>query len=152
MIVAGQLLEPVFEKMKTGLHIREESGWWHAFQSLRTLTLWMFGMLFFRAVSLPDALMRLGDSLHVQLGSGVLFSIRSAIDFSALGGTGGLAVMGLSFLAVLVVDYLKYRNIDVQEKLAGLKWPYRWALYYVLVVVLFCSLDIAAQESIYAQF
>ena len=152
VIVSGQLLEPVFQKMKTGLRIREESGWWHAFQSLRTLTLWMFGMLFFRAASLPDALTRLGASLHGLLDAGLLQGINLAVPFADLGGIGGLAVMGLGFLAVLAVDYMKYRDINVLEKLAGLKWPYRWAVYYVIVLVVFCSLDIAAQESIYAQF
>ncbi len=152
VIVSGQLLEPIFKRAKTALHIREESWWWHAFQSIRTIALWMVSLLFFRAESLPDSLTRLAASLHIQLDLVLFREIKGAVKFTDLGGIGGLAVMVLCFLAVLAVDYLAYRGVNVQEKLAGLKWPYRWAAYYAIVLVVFFSLNIAGQESLYAQF
>ena len=60
--------------------------------------------------------------------------------------------MTVCFLAVLAVDYLQYRGVNIQEKLAGLKGPYRWAIYYAIVLVVFFSLNIAGQESLYARF
>ena len=152
VIVSGQLLEPAFKRAKACLHIREESWWWHAFQSLRTIAVFMVNLLFFRSASLPDALTRLAASVHVRSDAGLLRQIDLAVSFADLGGLSGLVLMALSFGAVLVVDYLKYRDIDVQKKLAGLKAPCRWAVYYVIVLVLFCSLSIASQESLYAQF
>lgn len=152
VIVTGQLLEPVFRKTVTGLHIREESWWWHLFQSLRTIALWMVSLLFFRADSLPDAFTRLAASAHIRLDFGFLSDIKTAVSFGNLGGLGGLIIAALCFLAVLAVDYIKYKEINVQEKLAELKGPCRWAIYYAIVLVVFFSLNIAAQESIYAQF
>ncbi len=152
VIVSGQLLEPVFDQMKSGLHIQEESWWWHAFQSLRTIGLWMVSLLFFRSESLPDSLTRLAASFHVQLNLGFLHDILVAVDFGDLGGIGGFSLMLLCFVVVLVKDYLEYRGINVQEKLAAMKWPYRWAAYYAIVLVVFFSLNIAGQESLYAQF
>lgn len=152
VIVSGQLLQPAFDRAKTALHIREESGWWHVFQSLRTIALWMVSLLFFRSESLPDSLTRLAASMRIPLGLGFIFDARAAVDFADLGGLGGLALMALCFAAVLAVDYLQYKGIDVQERLAGLKWPCRWAVYYAIVLVVFFSLNIAGQESLYAQF
>lgn len=152
VIVCGQLLEPLFKRMKSCLRIREQSWWWHAFQSMRTIALWMVSLLFFRAASLQDALTRLAASLRVQMDAGFLWEINLAVPFADLGGIGGLILMTLCFLAVLGVDYLRYRGVDVQKKLAGLNAPCRWAIYYAIVLVVFCSLSIANQESLYAQF
>lgn len=152
VIVSGQILEPVFKKWTAVLHIRTQSALWHIFQAVRTFLLWGFGMLFFRAESFRAGLDRIIAGLHIRFSMSLLYEINVAVDFSDLGEMTGLFIMGISFLAVLIVDFLKYKEIDVSGKIAALNWKWRWILYYALVIVLYMSLDIANQESIYAQF
>jgi hypothetical protein len=50
------------------------------------------------------------------------------------------------------VDYLIYKEIDVRQKLAGSRWYLRWAMYYLIVMIIILSMDINVQEFLYAQF
>lgn len=56
VIISGQLLERPFEKIRAFLHIREESRWWHGFQSIRTAVIFGIGVFFFRASGVRQAL------------------------------------------------------------------------------------------------
>jgi hypothetical protein len=151
-IVLGQIANPVFVKLIKVLHIKVDSYIWNAFQILRTFILFSVGNIFFRAATYSDALKRLFNGFHIKMNFQFLYDIKSVVDFSDMGGKFGIICMIISMIAVMIVDYMVYKNIDVREKLAGRKWFVRWILYYALVILIILSWDISNQESLYAQF
>ena len=152
VIVGGQILEPCFKKAVDFLKIKTESVLWHGVQTVRTFLLWAFGMLFFRADSLRDSFARIAAGFRIRFDFQFLYDIKGVVDFSEMGGKVGILLLGISLICILIVDFLKYREVNVMEKISQLNWKWRWMLYYVLVIVLYMSLNIASQESIYAQF
>lgn len=150
IIVIGQICEPLSKKVLAALRIQKDRAVWHGFQTVRTLFLWLFGMVFFRADSLTDAIKRIAAGCHIQLDLHFAKTVMDVVDFSGIGGKSGLLLMMIAMLAVLIVDYLKSKDVRVMETISRLKW--RWMLYYAIVIVIYLSLNIASQESIYAQF
>ena len=150
VIVIGQICEPISKKVLATLRIHTDHALWHAFQTIRTLFLWLFGMVFFRADSLTDAVSRIAAGCHISFNLGFIKDILASVNFADLGGKSGTLLMATATLAVLIIDFMKYKGTHVMEKISKLKW--RWVLYYAIVIVIYLSLNIASQESIYAQF
>lgn len=150
VIVVGQICEPISKRAIAALRIRTDHAIWHAFQAIRTLFLYVFGMLFFHAESLPDALRRIAAGFHIRLNTRFIFDLIELVDFDGMGGMEGMLLMMFAILAVIVVDYFKYKGVPVAQRVSRSKW--RWVLYYAIVIVIYASLNIASQESIYAQF
>jgi D-alanyl-lipoteichoic acid acyltransferase DltB (MBOAT superfamily) len=152
VIVLSQIMNPVFTSWKNALRINVQGLGWKAFQVIRTYILFSFGNLFFRAVSLRDAFSRVYNGFHIKMNFQFLYDMKAAVDFSKMGGKMGLLYMAVSLAAVLIVDYMIYKEIDVRTRLADKKWLVRWVLYYAMVILIVFSLDISNQESLYAQF
>ena len=66
IIVIGLLLEPLFEKILGGLHIKSENKAWKLFQMLRTLLIVIVGRVFPKAASFTVALNMLGSMTHAH--------------------------------------------------------------------------------------
>ncbi len=137
-IIFGQMMEPVFQKMKEIFHIRTECFSYRLFQSLRTFFLVCIGFVFFRAPSLRAALAMLKAGLYPNVWiftDGSLLKLGlDAPDFTA-------GILGLAVVLLVSSLQLKFRaeGSGVREKLAGQNLVFRWILYYGLLfaVILF---------------
>ena len=67
-IIVSLWLEPLYQRTRDALHIREGAWWFRAFQTLRTLLLVIIGRYFSRADSLRQALDLLGRLLQGNWG------------------------------------------------------------------------------------
>ena len=69
------------------------------------------------------------------------FQIMQFFDYEFWGSfitAENLALLVLLILAAVIVDYLKYKNIDIVQKIFEKPWIVRWIVYYVLIgVILF---------------
>ena len=54
VIILGEVLKPLFDKLIEILHINTENFSWHLFRRVRTLALYMYGVSFFWAKSLEE--------------------------------------------------------------------------------------------------
>ena len=129
IIMAEILVTPLRDKLLEKLGINENSRGYTAFRIVKTWIIVVVGELFFRAETLTR-------------GMQMFASIFVSFDAWALGGAGFEAVelRVVDYIAVLVctvvvwiVDYLKEKDRISTEKLASLKTPVRWAVYYLLI-------------------
>ena len=144
IIVSGQILKPLFEKTENKLKINSESNIWITFQRVRTFLIFCVGNLFFRAISLKTSLRMLKESFKIPDNFvSLIYDIPRAKQ----------ALIGcLLFLLVLVIDYLKYKEKNVQEIISAQKPVVRWILYWFLLVNIIFAATISNQEFLYAQF
>ncbi|MBO4901995.1 MAG: MBOAT family protein [Lachnospiraceae bacterium] len=110
---------------------------------LMTLT-WVF----FRAPSVPEAL----DTLQRLCGP----YIRPLLDGTLF--TLGLGVKNLLFAAAALVILIaadiacEKKKCDITGLLTHVKWPVRWALYYVVIIMILFSCNLSTQEFLYFKF
>ena len=129
IIMAEILVTPLRDKLLEKLGINENSRGYTAFRIVKTWIIVVVGELFFRAETLTR-------------GMQMFASIFVSFDAWALGGAGFEAVelRVVDYIAVLVctvvvwiVDYLKEKDRISTQKIASLKTPVRWAVYYLLI-------------------
>lgn len=103
-LTVSELFSDIFKKMKEKLPIRTDNFSYRLFQSLRTFALMCFIWLFTLAPRFLD-------------GFKVLASItkESNLDLRLNLPKIPYAIIGIACLIVLIVDYLKYKNINVLE-------------------------------------
>ncbi len=150
VIVASQTIEPFSKEITKRLKITNDNTFFKCFQIVRTLVIYSFGMIFFRAVSMRDAIFRIkqGFSLNFDVDT-----YRGAIVFFAnsVGSTGAIIMM-LSFVAMIYIDYFIYNDVDVINLIRNKKTIYRWTIYLLIVLFICLSTNVAHQEFAYAQF
>ena len=132
-IVTGQLLEPLFSKLTSFLHIPVQSVGWHIFQSVRTYVVYGFGALFFCASDLRNGV------FLVQCGLSE-FNLKIFVD-------GSFCQMGLDIYDLVVVGIMTVfafavslygRNGSVREKMRSWNPLVRggaFVLLFVLVLI-----------------
>lgn len=128
-IVSGELLAPYFEKICSRFGWNSSSGFWNGLRQIRTFLLVSFSFIFFRAESFCEGVDIVRNGLvmnsltQISKGMSNIISLDAVVDF-------GILVLGLIILLV----FCKIRKKEsVREKVAALKLPVRWILYYALV-------------------
>ena len=149
VIVVGQLLEEQLIMIKDKLKIRD-GVIWNTFQVIRTNFIFIVGMLFFRASSFLDSLMRIRQSFVLE---GTKDTIGVAInEMIALLENRGISILVIALIALIIYDAILYKGIDLFDRLKSLKWIFRWMIYIIMIVIILMSYDVGAQEFAYAQF
>ena len=122
LIILGMLLKPLFDWGVRRLKIKTDCFSFHFLQSTRTCLFVIIGLTLFRSESLSafsEIILnatRLGD-----------FYQQSLIDL--MGGMHNLVVLCGAFLAVLIVDFVKYRGIGIDDWLEKQNLPFRYAVF-----------------------
>jgi D-alanyl-lipoteichoic acid acyltransferase DltB (MBOAT superfamily) len=114
IITASLLLEPVFEKLCSGLKIDRQGNVWRVFRSCRTAVIIFIGRYLTRAASLSDALAMLKASV-------CRFDFSSLINGTelSLGMTKtDYIVVFFGVLAMLILEFLQERGMHVRDTLA----------------------------------
>ena len=127
-IVSGEVLEPVWKKLKTMFHIKEENKGFIFFQQIRTFVLVTIGLVFFRAENVKAACIMLGSifkSWNPEIfWNGAVFDLGlDWIEFT-------IAIVSL--LILLVVSRLQQKE-SIRARVARQKLPVRWILFYALL-------------------
>lgn len=134
-VSTATLLEPLYARMRKGLHVREKSAGFQAFRVLRTFLIIMVGRVLSRAGSLGDALAMLGAGVSAW-NPQVLWDG----SFLAFGVTAAeWVVLAVAVAAWMAVDALNERGVVVREWLEARALPLRWAAYILgaMIVLIF---------------
>lgn len=127
-IVMEELLEPPCAKVMDRLHINPKSKVVDGIRVLRTFLLVCIGDLFFRADSVGDALAMLKGAVTTWnpeiLWNGALLNL--GLDWIEMG------IMIVSLLLLLLISTLQQKG-SVRDRIAGLKLPIRWIIWYALL-------------------
>lgn len=134
-VSTATLLEPLYARMRKGLHVWEKSAGFQAFRVLRTFLIIMVGRVLSRAGSLGDALAMLGAGVSAW-NPQVLWDG----SFLAFGVTvAEWVVLAVAVAAWMAVDALNERGVVVRERLEARALPLRWAAYILgaMIVLIF---------------
>lgn len=152
ILLFGVMAEPVRKKVLELGHLDENALYWRIPQILKTWLIIFVGELFFRAEGL-----RQGMEMFSSMFRG--FDVRNLWDGTLLRmgmGQADFAAVFAGCVIVGVVGALRERNIDVEERIFGMRLPLRWMLYYglILAVVIFGAYGTGYQavDLIYAGF
>jgi D-alanyl-lipoteichoic acid acyltransferase DltB (MBOAT superfamily) len=153
LMVLGQVLAPVSEKIKNVLHVK--GGFlWKTWQVIRTNLAFMVGMLFFKAESLPDAVGRLCQSIGLGHGiSEVKAALSSYMTLKALSfGASWLSLFVVSFVMMVVYDAFLYRGVNLIDKVSERNIALRWIVYIALICIISACFYIDIEGIGYANF
>lgn len=148
IIVLGQVMEPLTQKISQKLQIKTECFSWRLFQILRTYFIYCIGILFFRADSIKHALKVLLATLPVR-NFEILFD--GNLLMSAWNWT-DILILLFSMGTLFIVDRMKYRGVDVREKLQEQNMVFRWGVYFIVTFIVLFSMSMSSQDFIYARF
>lgn len=124
-LTVSQLLENPIEKFTQKLNIRTNCFSFRLFQSLRTIVLMCLIWLFACSPSLGQSIQVIKNIF--VLSRVTLFEELPQLPINILLLTGGL---------VLVVDYLKYKGINVIEKFQQQNWWFRWGILLMIITII----------------
>ncbi|MDD2970523.1 MAG: MBOAT family protein [Lachnospiraceae bacterium] len=150
-IVSGEVLEPLWKRLKTWFHVTDGSRGFVCFQRVRTFLLVTIGLIFFRADNVPAACHMLGSIFKEWnpeiLWNGYLFELGlDWIEFT-------IAVVSLCIL--LLVSVLQQKK-GIRERIAEKPLPVRWIIFFAAIfyVILLGNYgpDFSAAEFIYQGF
>ncbi len=127
IIALSNVLEPVFNKMLKGLHLKREMIGYRIFQHVRTLIIVFIGEMFFRALDLEAGFAMLKsiftDFRFSEFADGTVLSMgMDAADF---------IIVAIAALIILIVGIIHEKGIRIRAAAAKLKTVPRWAFYYL---------------------
>ena len=152
LITGALLLAGPFVRLRTRLHIAENSKWLHGFRLVRTMLLVFIGRYITRAPRLLVAL----DMLYTTVASPCLYQLRDGTLLRLGLQATDLAVIAVGVAAVLVVEFLQERGMQVRKSLEKQNPFLQWlCILLPLLILLFLGIlrDAAiSSEFIYKQF
>ena len=138
VIVLGQLLHPLFSKLSSFLHMKQESRVWNSVQKFRTTVIFAIGILFFRSQSVKEALVILANALNIKkIGVSiqqipqVLGGLDETLGTVRLVWTIGSILLGI--LGLFLFSQIQKRKEAFPEFWYKQKEWKRYAIIYLLV-------------------
>lgn len=127
-IVSGEVLEPVWKKLKAWFHVKDDSKGFIFFQRVRTFVLVTIGLIFFRAENAGAACRMLASifrSWNPEIfWNGYIFELGlDWIEFT-------IAIVSLIML--LIVSILQQTE-SIRDRIARQKLVVRWIILYALI-------------------
>ncbi len=151
IIVASQLLDPLFKKAHKILKIPVDCIPWRVFQVIRTTILFAIGNIAFRAESLSQTFNMWKSIFSVSPILEPLNTLKIIIkgDF---GGKFVLICVCVVGILQIAVDVLNYRNKDAIQMLSKAKLPIRWLIYFALAGIIISAGAFGQSQFIYFGF
>ncbi|MDD4368289.1 MAG: MBOAT family protein [Oscillospiraceae bacterium] len=132
LILGGNLLEPVYRQIFTGLGWSRQSRGWQVFQIARTFLLVILGELIFRSPSLGQAFGLIARGFS-------RFSLTTLQDGSLLKlglDKADWIVVALGLVLLFSVESIQEAGLNFSLRLSQLPRAGRWALYLGLIFVI----------------
>lgn len=135
-LTSSELLNDKFVLLTEKLHIKTKSWWFRVFQSLRTLTMMCIVWLFALAPSFTDSFFLLADIFKFDASVVKPFILENiVVDHSKTAVLIKWTIILVTVIGVAVVDYLKYKEVDVAEKFNNLNFVLRYILLFAMLIV-----------------
>ena len=150
VIVLSNIFDEVNKSSKKVVKLDEANKCVIAFKVFRTLIVYSFGMLFFRASSLSNAFERIRAGIFFQIIPSRVISLAS-FAYQQIGIVGG-CILSVCFLAMTLVDRKIYAGQNVLSLVRSKHVIVRWLLYLVIVLVICLSMNVTKKSFAYAQF
>ena len=134
ILMLGELLSPVLQKLKSICGIHHDSFSWHFFQSARTYLIYAVGAVFFRADGVGEALEFLKSliTMFQETPNTWIFFDGSVLN---LGVTHtDLNIILFCVLLLLIVDVLQEKYGYARNWMAKQILPFRWFIWLALFV------------------
>lgn len=151
VIVIGELLSPLFNKIVTVLHINTDCDSFRLFQRIRTFLLFIFGLSFFRAPTLSDGF-RMWKSCFSSFNIWIFFD--KSIYNLGLDRT-ELSIVLFGFILIFIVSYISQKE-DFREYLLKQNFLFRLIIFSVLFICIICwgyyGTGFNAADFIYGRF
>jgi D-alanyl-lipoteichoic acid acyltransferase DltB (MBOAT superfamily) len=145
MIVIGQICEPVSEKIKNVLHVKD-GLLWKTWQVIRTYFIFAVGTLSFHASTLPDALERIRFAFDFNVNwSEVSTGLATVIPE-------GITWKILPFIMLVGYDICLYRGVDLTKWISKRNIVIRWLVYFLLLLLLCDAYQLGMGTFEYAHF
>ena len=150
VLVLSQMLEPTFKGWKAALKVRDGLIW-KIYQVIRTNLIYAVGVLFFRAASTRDALLRIKQSTGMNVD---LQIIKSILENAAhIFGKSGCFLSIIAFIMLFIYDLYLYRGIDLIVKISEKNFAIRWTLYALVIFIICTSYNnVSGEAFVYAHF
>ena len=145
LLMAGDLLQPIFAAVVRVLRVPTNHPAWHMFQRLRTLLLICTCWVFVCAGSVGSGAKVLGKILTFS--GGTAFLSAQAMGFSMI----DLFVMFSGAIFLMISDVLQYRNVSVSRVIAGFPFALRYLLLYATALIVILG-GVGGSGFIYFQF
>ncbi|MCQ2247904.1 MAG: MBOAT family protein [Treponema sp.] len=156
VIALSDMFKPVFEDVNKKLHIDTESRWFHIFRIVRTFVIVNIGWYFDRIVDVKKSFVFLKNTF-VHFG-GILPMLHKSYWNDVLGKISNfesqIILVAIGCAIVFVVSVLKENKVDVWESIKRRNIAFRWACYYVPLILVILSLTFTAGDTgfMYAQY
>lgn len=130
LILGGNLIEPVSNRLCSYFKIKRESILYHFFQIVRTGILVVIGELFFRAQGL-----RAGIHMFIKICTNFsLVSFTDSTVFSIGMDRQDFIIVVIAVMTVFVISIIKEKGLSVREHISKEPIVLRWSLYYMLIL------------------
>lgn len=150
IIAVSNLLEPMYKKTLTMLHIKSDSKPWKVFRIIRTFILINIGWVFDCSISgLRNALLTIKMFFMnwdiAQLNGATFGQIGLSIN--------DYIIIAIGCLIVFVISVLKEKGVNIRESISNRPLIIRWAIYYgFFVAIIVYSFVLDNSGFMYAAF
>lgn len=152
LILAGEAVKPLRDKILSACHIHEESTGWRIVQTAKTWVIIFTGELFFRADGLKAGI-HMFRSMFRDFGLSRLWD-GSLLELGL--ARSDLAVAAAGCVVAAIVGHIMENNKNIPQKFAERPVAARWCVYYglILAVIIFAAYGDGYQavDMIYAGF
>ena len=147
--VVEDLCKPIKTKLTTLIKLDKKPNLFKSVQVIITFILISFTWIFFRASSIPEALGIISGLFsrfnYVNLFDGTIWNVGLGIN--------NMLFVAVAVIILIIADVLcEKKSCDVSGLLTNVKTPIRWAIYYVLVLMILFSMNLNMTEFIYSGF
>lgn len=141
MVIAGaDLLGPVFTRMKTALHVNEESAGFHVFRIIRTFIVVNIGWYFDAIPKFGDVLLAFRNTLFNFRPDELLLQIEVYVkSYGLLFAGESYATAAVALVFVFVISVLAERGMNVEQRLLAAPVPARCVLYAAVLMIIMVS-------------
>jgi alginate O-acetyltransferase complex protein AlgI len=126
IMLLGMLLKPFFNKIVSIFKIKTDCFSFHLFQIIRTLFFVTIGMTIFRAATFNGAFAMLGT----------IFKSSSESVIGVANGGANILLTLVMFGIIFILDFLKYRGVNVINKLNEQNLIFKYLVYLAVLFIL----------------
>lgn len=136
----SELYSDSFKKLNQKLNLRTDTFTFHLFQSARTIALMLIIWLFALAPSFLQSGEIFGNLIAIIPAQFIEHFVTDVVCNGLVAKQIILkyGLLFISLLGVTLVDYLKYKGINVAERFNKQAIWFRWAILFIMIITIVC--------------